>query len=363
MSEALAARGHTVHVVTYHLGGPIDSQLVVHRISDVRAYTRTAAGPTWRKLLHLDLLLARLLTRVLGRHHCDVIYAHHYEGLLAGLWGRHRSRIPVVYDAHTLLEWEVTTYPLGLPRAVAAAIGRRLDRSLPARADRVVAVTGRIRDELTSRGHVREDRISVAASGVEASYFDAMRRVGDAGRRGPVVVFAGNLAPYQGIDVLLDAFKLVLEHSAQARLRMVTTEPFAPYEGRARELGVRDAIDIVPADGVGVVPHLAEADIAVNPRVRSDGLPQKLLNYMAAGVPIVSFAGSAGPLRHGETGWLVPDGDVRALADGILHCVASDAGSRALGERARRVARAEFSWERAALAVDEVFQAVVGRVA
>ena len=44
--------------------------------------------------------------------------------------------------------------------------------------------------------------------------------------------------------------------------------------------------------------YLAAADVALNPRVHSSGTPQKLLNYMAAAKPVVSFEGSAKGLTH-----------------------------------------------------------------
>ena len=60
LSEALARRGHDVHVVTYHLGDDIqEAPFHVHRIRDVKFYHKTAPGPTYGKLLVLNPLLLR----------------------------------------------------------------------------------------------------------------------------------------------------------------------------------------------------------------------------------------------------------------------------------------------------------------
>ena len=56
--------------------------------------------------------------------------------------------------------------------------------------------------------------------------------------------------------------------------------------------------------------------IALNPRVDCDGLPVKLLNYMATGRAIVSFAGSAEILEHEQTGLVVPSGDTPGVCFG-----------------------------------------------
>src|ERR1700676_2772363 len=62
MAEALAARGHWVDVVTYHLGADCAGRpFTVHRIANVARYQRTAPGPNWRKLLQIDPMLAAKL--------------------------------------------------------------------------------------------------------------------------------------------------------------------------------------------------------------------------------------------------------------------------------------------------------------
>jgi glycosyltransferase involved in cell wall biosynthesis len=82
-------------------------------------------------------------------------------------------------------------------------------------------------------------------------------------------------------------------------------------------LGVFGAIELVKAPFEELPNLLAGATIAVNPRIDCDGIPVKLLNYMAAGKPVLSFAGRQ-PVRHRQTGWLVPDGDVDGFAEGAL---------------------------------------------
>jgi glycosyltransferase involved in cell wall biosynthesis len=101
---------------------------------------------------------------------------------------------------------------------------------------------------------------------------------------------------------------------------------------------------------------LAAATVAINPRVRCDGIPQKLLNYMAAGMPIATFESSAGPVRHGVTGLCVKDGDTGAMADALERLLTEDALAGSLGTAAREQARREFSWEQVAGRVEGVYR-------
>jgi glycosyltransferase involved in cell wall biosynthesis len=355
IAEAVARRGHAVHVVTYHLGEDlVDPPFIVHRIRDVPAYRRTDPGPTLRKLFQLDPMLAGLLRRLHHELHFDVVHAHHYEGLLVA---SHALRgIPIVYDAHTLLASELPTYPLGVPRGWIRSLAPWLDRHLPRRADRVIAVSEAIRRALTTLGASAPQRIHVIPSGVEWQRFTVERGTTPDGR---TVIFTGNLAPYQGVNLMLEAFALLHARRADVRLMIVTDSPFTPFEPLARRLGVLAAVDLRRATFPEQPALLAAATVAVNPRIRCDGIPQKLLNYMAAGMPIVSFEGSAGPVRHEVTGLCVPDGNTADMADAMERLLTDPALARTLGDAACDLARREYSWEQVAARVEQVYREAI----
>ncbi len=369
LAEALAERGHELHVVTYHLGDALDqSPLKVHRIRDFPSYDRREAGPTLQKLLLLDPVLTKLTERVVAEQEIDLIHAHHAEGLLAGRRAARRSDRPLVFDAHTLLGSELPFYAPPLTRRLSAAIGRWFDARLPGMADHVITVSHEVAHGFRQIAGAADDRVTVVPNGVEIDRFDAAAAdqadaPDGAGVNGssPVIIFTGNLAAYQGIDDLLHAFAIVHAHRPEARLRIVTQDRFDAHRRLASRLGIADAIDVVRG-GFELVPgELVRADIAVNPRTIGEGLPQKLLNYMAAARPIVSFAGSARHLEHGETGWIVPDEGPRALADGILHLLEHPQLAAALGRAARVYVKAEMSWPCAAERCERVYETVLRR--
>jgi glycosyltransferase involved in cell wall biosynthesis len=355
IAEAVARRGHAVHVVTYHLGEDLaDPPFVVHRIRDVPAYRRTAPGPTVRKLFQLDPMLAGLLRRLHREIRFDLVHAHHYEGLLVA---SHALRgTPIVYDAHTLLASELPTYPLGLPRRCIRAVAPWLDRHLPRRADRIIAVSETIRNTLITLGASAPQRVQVIPNGVECERFTVERGTTPDGR---TVIFTGNLAPYQGVNLMLEAFAHLHARRADVRLMIVTDSPFTPFEALARQLGVRAAVDLRRATFPQQPALLAAATVAINPRVRCDGIPQKLLNYMAAGLPIATFESSSGPLRHEVTGLRVPDGDTAAMADALERLLTDRALARTLGDAARDQARREFSWDQVAARVEQVYREAI----
>ena len=158
---------------------------------------------------------------------------------------------------------------------------------------------------------------------------------------------------------MLEAFAHLHARRADVRLMIVTDSPFTPFEPLAQRLGVRAAVDLRRATFPQQPALLAAATVAVNPRVRCDGIPQKLLNYMAAGLPIATFESSAGPLRHEVTGLCVPDGDTAAMADALERLLTDRALARTLGDAAREQARREFSWDQVAARVEQVYREAI----
>jgi glycosyltransferase involved in cell wall biosynthesis len=362
LTEALIARGHHVELVTYHVSD--DAQTLdfpVHRIFNTRIYWRMPAGPNLRKLALYDPALAVKVWRVLGGSRFDVMHAHHLEGLLVALPSRVRHGVPIVYDAHTMLSSELPSYGPGFTKRMVSTVGRWFDGVLPGAADHVAAVTTDIRDRLTGRHGLSPDQVSVVTNGVETECFRvaAERRSNDLMR----LIYTGTLAPYQDVDLLLEAFAVARRSRADLRLCMVVSSPFDPYESLARKLGIREAIEIIPDRFEELPRQLAESAFTVLPRMHCDGIPQKLLNYMAAGKGIVCSAGSAKLLEHGRTGLIVPNGDVNAFAAAIVRLASDGALRDAMGSAARDYVERHYSWDQAAERLERIYAQVAPRAA
>lgn len=357
LAEALGRRGHEVHVVTYHFGErAVSPLLTLHRIAGPAIYRHGAPGPTLTKLALLDPLLAWKLRCMLRALHFDVIHAHHYEGMLcAWLARRDRRAPPLVFDVHTLLGSELPAYS-AFGRGILRRLGRALDRWLPPRADHLIAVSEDMRRELGALTGLDESRITLISNGVETEHFAS--GIGSVERN--TVVFAGNVAPYQGLDSLLQAFALVRQVEPSARLRLLTDGDFSSRRVRARRLGLLDSIEVKQVGYAGLPAELCRAAVLVNPRSICSGIPQKLLNYMASARPVVSFAGSAAIIEHESTGLIVRDGDVAAFAAAILRLMADEALAASIGARARAFVSEHYSWDQVAARVEQVYACLPG---
>ena len=353
MAESLAGAGHDVHIVTYHIGeGSQSKPFHIHRIPNVANYEHVAPGPTIRKLLQLDPMLFRQLRSLHQARPFDIIHGHHFEGVTIA--ARAVRDTPIIYDAHTTLAGELPHYPLGLPFGVKRAIGRLLDRILPRQAHKTIAVSESIRRAMISVGAARPADIHVIPNGVESDTFDLPKPSSDV--PGFTIIYTGTTAPYQRLDLLLAAFAHLHKRVDRARLQIITNSPFTPFEESSQRLGIREAIDVRDVPFADQPILLAAADVAVSPRIQCDGIPQKLLNYMAAGKPVVAFEGSAVHLRHEVTGLRVPNGDISGMACAMERLLNNPELARRMGEAAQAEVRKEFSWSAVASKVEKVYR-------
>lgn len=361
MSEALVDRGHSVELVTYHLGDRgVDLPFNIHRIRNVKTYNKTEAGPSYQKLLVCDPLLARLLRRVIREKKIDVVHAHHFEGLLTALWATRGTDVPIVFDCHTLLTSELQYYGMGLVKRAKVAVGRWFDAHLPRRADYITAVTEDIARQCVDRCGVPKDKVAAVVNGVEIETFTVTQEdVYTPAHGKPTAVFTGNFAAYQGVEHLFEAFAKLKALGSEARLMLVSPSPLGPLEGLAKRLDILDRIDHETVGFAGVPARLAGAQVAVNPRIDCDGIPQKLLNYMAAGIPTVSFEGSAKILRDGVTGLVVANGNTEAFARAIHQLTTDPAQAKRMGDAAREQVRTERTWHAAALKIEAAYDHVL----
>jgi glycosyltransferase involved in cell wall biosynthesis len=135
----------------------------------------------------------------------------------------------------------------------------------------------------------------------------------------PTFLACGRLVPGKGFETLLRAFARIRRH-VTARLTILGEgEQRGALESLSRELRVNGDVDL-PGWVQDPFGYMLEADVFVLPSMW-EGLPNVLIEALAAGCPVVSTDCPHGPaeiLMGGSYGTLVPVGDVAALAAGIM---------------------------------------------
>jgi glycosyltransferase involved in cell wall biosynthesis len=184
-------------------------------------------------------------------------------------------------------------------------------------ADRIICQTRSMAADLSSELGIQKKQIVVLPNPVD---LDGIRAAGSAPDQwsgtGPHLLAVGRLAKEKGFDLLLQALATVRERFPQADLIIAGKGPEeAALRAQCRSLGLESAVQF---PGYVDRPYLfyPGASLFVLSS-RQEGLPNALLEAIAAGLPIVALPASGGvvDLLRGRPGaWLAPQISATALA-------------------------------------------------
>jgi glycosyltransferase involved in cell wall biosynthesis len=298
--------------------------------------------------LAYNIPATRRLARAHRTFHPDLIYERYNLYFLAGAWLRRRTGTPLFLEVNAPIADERTRYSGLKLRRLAHAVERLCWR----RADKVLAVTGVLRDIIAAAGTPR-DRIEVIPNGVVLPRY---RRAALLPAPTPLVLgFVGFVRTWHGLDAVIAAMHADHDLGTLA-LTIIGDGPARPeLEQQATTLGLTDRVRFT-----GTVPHhdvpghVATFDIALQPKVVAYASPLKIFDYMAAGCAIVApdQPNIREILQHEHTALLFDPDDPNAMWQSIRRLATDPALRRTLGEAARaELERCDYTWRGNALRV------------
>jgi glycosyltransferase involved in cell wall biosynthesis len=275
------------------------------------------------------------LPAVLAARGVDLVHAHQGEDvatLLLGLVARAVHRCPLVVTLHCSVRHTVSGRS---PRSwLLRVLGGAVERATLRRADAVVVLVQHTAGLLAEDG-VPEERVHVLPSGFEPSLFTGHLDDAFPGVPRPRVGYVGRLAEQKRPDLLVEAFGRMGE---PAHLVLVGDGPLrARVLAAVRRSPARDRITVTGFVAHADVPRvLAALDVLALPSAYEE-MGSVLVEAMASGLPVVAsrVGGIPDVVADGETGVLVPAGDVAALARALDVLVADPAARKRMGEAAR----------------------------
>jgi glycogen synthase len=363
----------TLHLTTPRQGGdPVVDSVDVDgwRFHRTRAPVGLASWLPPAHYLAEMRATARRIRELAERFRPDVLHAHSpvLNALPALSVGRALG-IPVVYEVRAL--WEDAAVDHGTTRegSLRYRLSRMLETYALRRVDHVTTICEGLRTEIAARG-VPASRITVVPNAVDADQFRfdappdvALRR--ELALDGKTVLgFAGSFYAYEGLDLFIEAFAMLAARVPQLRGLLVGG---GPQEQNLRAMVAERGLDARIAF-IGRVPHAQIGryygliDVLVYPRHRMRltevVTPLKPLEAMAQGrVFVASDVGGHRELtRDGDTGFLFPAGDARALASTIEAVLDRRAEWPQIRRRARRYVEAERTWARSVAAYADAYK-------
>jgi glycosyltransferase involved in cell wall biosynthesis len=236
----------------------------------------------------------------------DIVHTHSsIDAWLAGFAAK-SLRLPVVRSRH-----------------VSIPVKRRRNFVYNALCDRIIS-SGEAIGEVLVKAGVDPDKIVAIPAGVDVEQFhpgvsgEAIRR--EFNLDGPVVGTVAMFRRSKGHHVLLQAIPEMLQNEPKAAFLWVgegvgraTLQQEVANAGLQSKVQLTGFREDVPA-------CLAGMDVVVLPSIKSDGVPQVIMQALAMCKPVVASAVGGIPevIQHRQTGMLVPPNDPHALAAAVL---------------------------------------------
>jgi glycosyltransferase involved in cell wall biosynthesis len=326
LAAGLRRRGHDVSVLAVRAGGPLHAELAALGIpARIFGYQglclRDATGRPSARVLFEGLGQLFGIWRHLARLRPDVCHAFLFTCYTQVLPLARAAGVPVRVNGR---RGAPPPAPAGRQRAILDYLGRRSSTAYVCNASALAR-------DLVNEENVPARRITVITNSVEPP-----AAIADVTRQPPRGIVVANLLPYKGHADLIDAL---------ARLATPPAMCFAgdgPERDRLawllRSRGLQDTVEL--AGAVHAAARLLPGyQFAVLPS-HTEGLPNAVLEAMAAGLPVVATAVGGVPeiVTDGVTGLLVPPHAPAALAAAIAALTADPVLRVRLGGAARRAA-------------------------
>ena len=305
----------------------------------------------------------------------DVIYARDFHTVIVALLPRLVLRKRLVFEMNGIANEEEKLKGQSVFRQVFAFCIEEAEMLATQCSDRIVSVTPQIANYLIRQFHCRPDKVEVIGNGVNTKNFHPIqdqavlaewrRRLGIADKD-VVVAFVGNLALWQGVDMLIESAFQLLSKGEKLKLLIVG-------EGVLKSFLMKKVLDsrylkefiftgMIKYENIPFLINLTDICVApfISERNRKTGVsPLKVFEYMACGKPVVASRIEGLEFIEEEgAGCLVELGDVIGLGKALEDLLRNTNKRTEMGRRGLEIAREKFSWDSRAVEISEILSAI-----
>jgi glycosyltransferase involved in cell wall biosynthesis len=291
------------------------------------------------------------LARIIRRERVDIVHANVMRAALYGAVAASLARRRFIWHVRDIHH----------ERAFVVLVGGL--------ADRIIVISKAAREVLPHRFWLKTDLVY---NGVDLQEYSRDKAKGsvfrDALGVGREVLLVGNvswLAPWKGQHVFLKTAEAVSEKYPQARFVVVGDAADPSHAAYVEELRHRAAemlgdrlIFTGPRSDIPEV--MASLDVLVH-TAEDEPFGRVFIEAMAMETPVVAMAsgGASEVVADGETGLLVPGGDVKAVAEAVDKMLSDDELRAGMGRRGRERAERLFDARLAARRIEDIYESLL----
>lgn len=277
----------------------------------------------------------------------DVIHTSLWAANLMGRIVGSVMGIPVVASLHAVAAHE-------------GNVRNAIDRVLPIRTPKTIAVSQGIADSVIAAGMYKKTDVVVVPNGIDVEGFRAVAKIASevAYTRQPgdwVIGAVGRLVPVKRFDLLINVFAQFVRTYTHARLLIIGT---GPAEHALRELIAQQecASRITLITNQKSAPYYRYFDCFVQPS-EYEGLSLALLEALTMELPVV-VTGRSGiheVITHGVNGMVIPANDESALYHALIELITNAEQTNALRTAGHQCVIQDYALDHMVNAYEEIF--------
>jgi glycosyltransferase involved in cell wall biosynthesis len=302
----------------------------------------------------------------------EIIYARDFHTVIVALLPRLIFGKKLVFEVNGIANEERRLKKDSLFNHILVFFIKRLEKMATRYSEKVISVAPKIRLYLTENFNCPSGKINVISNGVDTKMFCPIRnspflvewrnRLGIKAQD-TVIAYVGNLAPWQGIDDLIEIAFRLLSKNMNLKFLIVGEGPLKPlllrkvlnsgYDGNIIFTGMLNHEEI---------PFIVNlADVCVAPLRVGTGSPIKVFEYMACGKPVVTSRIEGLEFIEAEgAGLLTAPEDIVKLEEALNELVNKEPQKRAdMGQRGIQIVRERFSWESRVIEIEKLLRKLV----
>lgn len=360
VTHSLTAAGHDVHIVARNRDRRALREVLpegtVHRLPAMPLLGRKLDAATQFPAFFNPRWVRRIV-RTARETKADVIVVRDLPLAPTAIWAGRLLGIPVAMDmAENYPAMMRALWETGVRRRTDVLVRnpeivRRIERWALRHLDHVIVVVEESRDRLVAAG-VPAERVTVACNTPVRARLDELAPKEHRDGAPLELIYLGLLEAPRGVAQVIDAVAQSRARGNAVNLTILGKgREGRAFQERAQARGVSDAVRFL-----GHVPYaeavrlLQRADVGLVPHLANESwnttIPNKLFDYMAAGLAVVTSNArpAARIVRETGAGRVYMDTDVDALAD-ELSALSSAATRRAHGAAGRRAVVERYHWE------------------
>jgi glycosyltransferase involved in cell wall biosynthesis len=347
LARQLKEEGYAVTVGCLRAGGPLQTRLKEAGLSCVEF-------PVRGSLLRPNTILQMLkLVIFIRKKHFNVVHTNDLYSNLFAVPAAWLARVPVIISSRRDLGrwWWYTP------------VRRKILGKVQGLSTRILVNSEAIRQELLMRDGFAPERIRVVYNGIETEKFvqakaDRERLLPGISPDHKLIIMVANMhMGAKGHGDMIEAARTVRETCPEARILLAGDGEMRPFfEDQVKAAGL-EGMFLFLGHRTDIPELLSCCDIGVLAS-RSEGLPNAVLEYMAAALPVVATTVGGVPeiIEDGVNGLLIPPENPHTLAAAILQLLKDEQMRARLGKAGRERALARFNFATVMASLKQLYQ-------